>query len=87
MADLTTSTMMNGPVALDQTTPTTGSANPTSDLELELVDELYPWAKDDTERRRAFIFEFFNWNPDIHVDAQLQQLNSIERWLSGQSRP
>ena len=55
------------------------------ELELEVVEDqaLYPWTDDDNEKRRAFIFEFFNFNPDIHIDAQLQQLKRIEQWLSG----
>lgn len=55
------------------------------DLDIEVVPELYPWTNDDQEKRRAFIFEFFNWNPDISGKIQVEQLTQIERWLSAKS--
>ena len=84
MADLTTHKMTTSNTtapALETTISTDTTTN--NELEIDIVDELYPWAMDDSEKRRAFIFQYFNWNPDIHVDAQLQQLARVEKWLSG----
>ncbi len=53
--------------------------NPT----IEVETELYPWAKDNVERRRSFIFEYFGWNPDYAGKIQVEQLSQIEQWLLG----
>ncbi len=55
------------------------------DLDIELVpeDELYPWATDNNEKRRAFIFEYFGWNNDIDANIQIKALKLLEQWLKG----
>lgn len=64
---------------------TTLTDTTTNDLDVEVVEELYPWTDDDNERRRAFIFEYFNFNPDIAIKPQLEALASLESWLKGQA--
>ncbi len=84
MGDLTKLTTKTQNMTAQDSVTTTLTDTTKNDLDVELVsDELYPWANDNNEKRRAFVFEYFNWNPDIHVDAQMQQLDRINKWLSG----
>lgn len=63
--------------------PTAMTTN--EDLAVEIVEDptLYPWTNDDNEKRRAFIFEYFNFNPDIAIKPQLEALERLEQWLIG----
>lgn len=56
------------------------------DLAVELVEDptLYPWTDDPDEKRRAFIFEYFNFNPDIAIKPQLEALEHLQKWLRGE---
>ncbi len=59
------------------------------DLPVEIVEDptLYPWTDDPDEKRRAFIFEFFNWNTDIKVEDQINGLAAVEGWLKSGLTP
>ncbi len=85
MADLTTATMMNSTTKATASTATesTLTATTTNNPTIEVETELYPWAKDNVERRRSFIFEYFGWNPDYAGKIQVEQLSQIEQWLLG----
>lgn len=62
------------------------------ELEIEVLpeedesDQLYPWAQDDAERRRAFVFEFYR-DPEIEVGILLKNMDLIERWLKSGELP
>ena len=65
------------------------------DSPVELVpekEETYPWAADDDERRRSFVFEFMA-NSDIDGKLLIGNMDGVLQWLqsgklpSGNSRP
>lgn len=89
MGDLTTLTTKS-PNTMDRgsekMTQTTGSANQKNEnLNLEIIEDptLYPWTEDPAEKRRCFVFEYFNFNPDIAIKPQTEAMEQINRWLLG----
>lgn len=56
--------------------------------EVEVVpeQELYPWAKDDDEKRRAFIFEFYA-NADIDGPTLVRNMDLVAKWLKSGEIP
>ena len=67
----------------------------TEDSAVELVpekEEAYPWAADDDERRRCFVFEYMS-SPDIDGKVLIGNMDGMLVWLktgkipSGNTRP
>ena len=82
MGDLTVSTTKTWNTTEPASETMTSTDTTKNELDIEVVnDEPYPWTQSDDEKRKRFVFEYFNWNPDIHVDAQIQQLERINKWL------
>ena len=59
------------------------------DSPIELVpekEEAYPWAADDDERRRCFVFEFMA-SPDLDIKILLANMDAALQWLKSAKLP
>lgn len=83
--DLMTLTTTTQNMTAPDSVTTTLTDTTTSDLDIQVLpeQELYPWAENDKERRRCFIYEYYPHDASVDIKFELEAMSKIEKWLLG----